>query len=87
MTKFRDFLRCYWPVLIFTASVILTAGMWLQRTAALETTVRTMTSQVGDLSSSTRAIDRAVRENREDTRMILDLLLRDAARSGGHAER
>lgn len=86
MTRFRDFLRCYWPVVIFTASVILTAGMWLQRTAALETTVQTMTSQVGELSSSTRAIDRAVRENREDTRMILDLLLRDAARSG-HAER
>jgi hypothetical protein len=75
-TKIREWLTCYWPILVVLITLCITIGAWYQRTQTLEDTVKRMGGDVTELQVSVSGIDRGVRENREDTRLILEILMK-----------
>ncbi len=79
--KVREFLTCYWPILVVMFSLFITVGAWYQRTQTLENTVIDLGEDVQKLNTSSVAVERSVKENREDTRLILEILLKGESRS------
>jgi hypothetical protein len=57
-------------------SLFITVGAWYQRTQTLENTVIDLGEDVQKLNTSSVAVERSVKENREDTRLILEILLK-----------
>jgi len=71
----RSWIQTYWPVGVLCGGLIACSAGYLEASHRVEKTVDVLVTDVQSLKTSIAVVERVSKENRDDTRNILNLLL------------